>query len=286
MATAVQEKIKIHMMQCMEIWGGNNMVDTAVSVTGMDAWIISQPYGNVEAGGDIHFVSMCGHGKISRFTVADVSGHGSIAQQTSDNLRSLMRKHINTLDQSRFVKSLNKEFTRMGQAGTFATALLATYFAPTDHLLICNAGHVTPLWYSQAKKSWQFLRHDLPDSIDGLSNLPLGIIEPTDYHQFAVELEKGDIILIYTDSITESKNHNGKPLGTNGLLYIANQINISDPGQIGHQLLEILTDYRNGRPPNDDQTLLVLHHNAVDPPKQTVGDMMKVMGKMMHLIKV
>ncbi len=31
-------------MRCMEIWGGNRAVDSAVSVPGIDAWVFSQPY--------------------------------------------------------------------------------------------------------------------------------------------------------------------------------------------------------------------------------------------------
>jgi hypothetical protein len=41
-----------------------------------DAWPCSTPHGGDEAGGDIHYVSMCGGGKIGRFMIADVAGHG------------------------------------------------------------------------------------------------------------------------------------------------------------------------------------------------------------------
>ena len=74
MSTTVAESAEKHLLQCMEIWGGNRAVENAVSVHGIDAWVLSEPHGGGERGGDVHYVSMCGAGKISRFALADVSG--------------------------------------------------------------------------------------------------------------------------------------------------------------------------------------------------------------------
>jgi len=286
MSTAIEQETEPHVLKCMEIWGGNDAVDTAVSLTGIDAWIFSQPYAGNKAGGDIHYLSMCGHGRLSRFTVADVSGHGNQADQLAATLRSLMRKNINTLDQTRFAQTLNHEFAKLEESGRFATALMATYFAPTDQLIICNAGHPPPLWFRWATKQWQFLEHNIPNSLDNVANLPLGIIEPTDYYQFAVKLDKGDLILIYTDSMIESKNPTGEQLGQEGLIESVKKLDTTNHASVCGQLVNQVAQYRRGVPADDDVTVLLLHHNADDPPKQSVGDMMKVMGKMMGLIKV
>lgn len=63
-------------MQCMEVWGGNTAIDSGLSVPGIDAWIHSQPSRGQRSGGDIYYASMCGAGRIGRFVLADVSGHG------------------------------------------------------------------------------------------------------------------------------------------------------------------------------------------------------------------
>ncbi len=89
----------------MEVWGGNGAIHNAISVPGIDAWISSDPYEGNAYGGDIHSVSMCGAGRISRFAIADVAGHGAAVGELAHRLRSLMRKYINTLDQTRFARA-------------------------------------------------------------------------------------------------------------------------------------------------------------------------------------
>ena len=139
--------ISPHTLQCMEIWGGSEAIDNTIEVPGIDAWITSTPFNGALRGGDIHYVSMCACGRISRFALADVAGHGDEAAALADRLRSLMRRYINTPDQTNLVRALNREMSAIVSGGAFATAVMASYFPPTDHLIVCNAGHPAPLWY-------------------------------------------------------------------------------------------------------------------------------------------
>ncbi|HOA72989.1 MAG TPA: PP2C family protein-serine/threonine phosphatase [Phycisphaerae bacterium] len=273
-------------MQCMEIWGGNEARDTALSVPGIDAWVHSQPQPGHRSGGDIHYVSMCGTGRITRFVVADVSGHGEQASELARFLRSLMRRYINTLDQAKFVQRLNQEFSRAADDGMFATAVLATYFAPLDHLVVVNAGHPAPLWYRVETNKWQVLCPQLPECTHRLANLPLGVIAPTSYEQFAVRLAKGDVVLIYTDSFIEARSPDGQLLGEEGLLKIVSGLDPANPLAFREALLNALDEYRGHAPPEDDMTLLLLQHNGADPPWPSLGQTLRSIGKMMRLIKV
>ena len=235
-------------LQCMEIIGGNEVVHNVLSSPGLDIWLDSRPFeGNV--GGDIHYFSMCGSGRVTRLAVADVSGHGPDMDQIAKSLHKLMRKHINLLDQTRFARAVNREFTQYADAEFFATVLLVTYFAPTDHLILCNAGHPRPLWFSSRTDRWQFLDQDSPDVgpsirqekgtylLSPVPNLPLGIVEPTDYYQFDVRLAKGDLLLVYTDGLTEARDPEGEQLGENRLLEMAQALRPSEPQQIVPSLL-------------------------------------------------
>ncbi len=270
----------------MEIWGGNDAVEKTVSVPGIDAWVYSRPYADQDRGGDIHYVSMCGAGAISRFSLADVSGHGDTVGEVAGHLRALMRKHINNLDQTQFVQALNQEFSTLAADGTFATAVLMTYFAPTDHLITCNAGHPTPLLYRAREQSWHFLKHDMPDHVDRLANLPLGVIDPTPYYQFAVALERNDLVLIYTDSLIEAKDPDGRLLGEEQLRQMVGRIDPQSPEMFCPQLLEALDAYRGHAPAEDDVTLMLLRHNGENPPSQSFGQKMKVIGKMLGLLEI
>ena len=60
-------------------------------------------------------------------------------------------------------------------------------------------------------------------------------------------------------------------------------LDTDDPQEVCQNLLEKLAQYRNGSPPEDDQTLLVLSHNASDPPKMSLAEKLRVMTKMLHL---
>jgi hypothetical protein len=72
-------------MKCMEIRGGSRAVEEAFDTPGLDAWLYSRPFEGAERGGDLHYVSVCGGGVITRVVVADVSGHGARVAEFSDS---------------------------------------------------------------------------------------------------------------------------------------------------------------------------------------------------------
>ncbi len=286
MSPAIMSEQLRHSMQCMEIWGGNRPTDTAVSMTGLDAWVYSMPHEGGNQGGDIHYVSMCGGGRIVRTIVADVAGHGITAGELSATLRRLMRKYINTVDQSRFARALNREFSALETGGRFATALLATYLANRKTLILCNAGHPPPLWYRAASDTWQYLSHDAAERAETVSNLPLGIIESTDYYQFAVPLGKGDLVLIYTDALIEAQAPGGDMLGDEGLLDMVRSLDATAPDQLSEALLAALDAYRGGAAAGDDTTMLLIHHNAANPHRQSLPEMARTVGRMFGVLPV
>ncbi len=276
---------RTHTMQCMEVWGGNVAAESGISVHGIDAWLYSQPFQGEASGGDIHYVSMCGEGRIARFVLADVAGHGAEVNDLALDLRTLMRKHVGTPDQTRFARSLNRAFGRLSRDGIFATAALATYFAPTDELIACLAGHPRPLWYHAALDTWSLLSHEHRSGVASSSNLPLGIIHPTEYHQFAVTLGKGDLIVLYSDGLIEMGGPQGKTISEEGLLRLASAIGGTDPATFGRSLIAAVDaefEWQPGRRA-DDLTILVLHHNAADPPPMSLAHKARMMAKMLGI---
>src|SRR5256885_2629859 len=115
-------------MQCLEVWGGNQPADAGVAMAGLDAWVYCKPYHDAAGGGDVYYVSSCATGRITRLLVADVSGHGDAVSDIAADLRGLMRRYVNYLDQTRFVRALNAEFQQTIQYGKFATAIAMTFF--------------------------------------------------------------------------------------------------------------------------------------------------------------
>jgi serine phosphatase RsbU (regulator of sigma subunit) len=287
-----------HTLQCMEIVGSNRAARQLVQAPGLDIWIDSQPLQHGRGGGDIHYVSTCGAGYVSRLVLADVSGHGAAVDGLARSLRKLMRKYINTLDQTRFAVALNHEFSALDQAGHFATALILTYFAPTGHLIVCNAGHCRPLWYSARTGAWRLLSPETVGECESLrcskaryhferlANLPLGVLEPTDYEQFAIRLEPGDRLAVYTDGIIEAADRTGRQLGEAGLLGIVEAARAGDAVELGRQIAARLADRQQKVAAADDASLIVVEHTASSPPRPSVGRSLLTVAKMLGLKRV
>lgn len=266
-------------MQCMEIRGGSTAVEEAVSTPGLDAWVFSEPYEGAASGGDVHYVSLCGGGVITRLIVADVSGHGASVAEFSGSLRTLMRRNINTKSQTRLVRALNREFAELAQMRRFATAVVATYLAINQSLTVCNAGHPRPLWRRAETGTWALLDQDVRVA----GNLPLGLDDETSYHQFAVTLGRGDLVLFYTDALIEAADASGVMLGEEGLLALVRTIESDGPADLGRALLEAIARHRGGQPADDDVTLVALHHNASGPRSLSIGEKVDVYAKVFGL---
>jgi phosphoserine phosphatase RsbU/P len=279
-------------LRAMELWGGNEAARDRISVPGFDAYVYCQPHQGHQCGGDLRFVSTCAAGQIVRFTLADISGHGDGVSEAALRLRALMRKHINTPNPTKFARMLNREFTALSKAGRFATAVITTYFTPTDQLTVCNAGHPRPLLYRVRNRGWVLLDENTPgvDSSAGerntrISNLPLGVIAPTNYPQFGMRLEPGDVVVSYTDALIEAKDADGRELGEAGLLALVEGLDASKPARIGPALLDAVAAHRAGQPADDDATLLVLHHIGTNPPPIPFHMRVKALGHLVGLFR-
>jgi len=270
----------------MEIWGGNSAAERSVSTPGLDLWVWSRPYQESDGGGDVHYVSLCGGGLITRMILADISGHGVSAAELAQSLRGLMRRNINSKSQSRFVRDLNRQFTELARLSRFATAIVATYLANRDQLTICNAGHPRPLWFRAATRDWSFVDVDDRAKRKGLTNLPLGVDDSTIYPQATLNLDPGDVILIYTDALTETPGAGGEMLGEPGLLEVVRTMDLTDPQTMAQSLVDCLDDYRGGREAGDDSTFLLLRHTAGNPPRLSVRQKLDVYAKVFHLKNV
>ena len=256
-----------HRMVCMEVWGGCDAADAAVTLNGLDAWVYSRPYEEAETGGaeggggDIYYVSACATGRINRLLVADVAGHGAKVRDVATQLRDLMRRYVNYLDQSKFVTSMNHQFVECSAAGCFATAVVTTFFAATRTLSVCNAGHPPPLVWRAGQREWSSLIPSLERAPAG--NIPLGIADYEDCAQFDVQLDVGDLILVYTDSLIEAKGPQGDMLGPAGLLTLVRDVFPDpDPATLIPSLLNTIDQRTDGGLKADDVTALLLRANG------------------------
>jgi sigma-B regulation protein RsbU (phosphoserine phosphatase) len=245
-------------MHCMEVWGGSQLTQRSVQFNGLDAWVYSKPHGEAAKGGDVIYASNCATGRITRLLLADVAGHGRAVAATAADLRLLMRRFVNRLDQSELVRLLNQQFVGLSQSAVFATAIVTTFFSPTRRLSVCNAGHPRPLLYRAATREWSVLCDEGSSAPAGPRNLPLGILSISDYDQYDVELQEGDCVIAYTDALIESQDADGDELGEAGLLRILRLMGDADAPTLIPTLLAEIGDRYPDNLSADDVTVLVV----------------------------
>jgi serine phosphatase RsbU (regulator of sigma subunit) len=253
-----------HVLTCSEVWGANSNVAHSVELPGLHGWVYSAPLELGQAGGDIHYLSVCDYGILSRIALADVSGHGRAVSALAERLLGLMRRHITTLEQPEFLRELSDSVQNINDAGRlmFATALLIGFDSSTGELVFTNAGHPLPLWYRAGEKRWGWLQEAISDAPRGRVGLPLGLALATSYADTVAKLGPGDLLICYTDGLSEARNGAGGELGANGLLEMARTLPVESPMAAGAMLLGLVDAFRRGNRALDDETLIVLQRLA------------------------
>jgi phosphoserine phosphatase RsbU/P len=251
-------------MQCMEVWGGNRGTNKSFEMPGLRTWVYSRPYSEDTSGGDVYYVSSCASGRITRILLADVMGHGTLAADTARGLRDLMRENINRIRQTSLVHALNQQFSNVARQGGFATALVGTFFAPRRSLAICNAGHPLPLVYRVAEAQWAPLLRR-PAENAKFVDMPLGISDEVDYLISETHLDQGDLVLGFSDALPEASDERGKMLGSDGILALVQQMEVSNPYQLIPDLLAAIARLSPNNLAQDDLTIILLQVTGSRP---------------------
>ena len=199
---------------------------------------------------------------MARVVLADVAGHGEAVSTAAGRLRDALRQHVDEWDQSTLIRQLNDNFLAGAEKAQFATAFLASFYSDSGELLFTNAGHVPPLWYRAAAKEWSLLSDSTPLSKE-IVDLPLGIIAGTSYSQTAVQLEPGDLLLLYTDGVSEAYDESGDAIGAGAFARPSPGICPSESAvAAGKGLLAAVAQFRGAAPAADDETVLALQRRA------------------------
>ncbi len=150
---------------------------------------------SARAGGDYYDFFPLGTGGWGLF-IADVSGHGTPAAVLMAITHAIAHARPGThTPPAALLGYLNRELTRSyTQAGTFVTAFYAVLDPTTRSLTYSRAGHNPP----------RLVRDDRVISLDRAGALPLGIVGDETYEQSTITLRPGDLLLLYTDGITEA----------------------------------------------------------------------------------
>lgn len=186
---------------CSEVWGGNRPINGPVELPGLHGVLYSNPCQGIR-GGDVHYLSVCGSGLLSRVCLADVAGHGETVAAVGDEMHKHLRRCMNQVDQRKVLGQLNRRLEALG-LHAMTTAAAITYYPPTKSLSVSYAGHPPGWYYSHAANAWSRLTLDEADE-GAPVNLPLAIDPEARYTRRAVKAEVGDRLLLVTDGVLEA----------------------------------------------------------------------------------
>ncbi len=211
-------------------------------------------------GGDLYALFSCGANRFARIVLADAVGHGFTAGGLASHVHTLVHRHRDVSDTAALLAALNDTFEpagqEMGAPLRLTTVLTATYHRDTGELNYAYAAHPRMLLWSARESKWYSLGV-------GLEGLPLGVIAGELYSQQSVRLEPGDMVMAFSDALTEVKSPHGAQLMPEGLLQLAaltvsrlaRPISLHD---FSESLLEAVRRYHGAEHFEDDLTLLTL----------------------------
>ena len=202
-----------------------------------------------EVGGDYYDYTVKDDENVS-ITIADVSGKGVPAAF----LMALGRSILKTLE--RQGQSLADNLRNLNQIiypditeDMFITMLHSNFNNKTKILTYSNAGH-NPLIVYRAKEDKVELH-----SVKGVA---IGFMQGYNYKQGELKLEKGDIVLYYTDGITEAENPNKELFGFERLEKVIYDNRYNDVDTIKENILNEINIFRRDYPQVDDLTFVII----------------------------
>ena len=210
-----------------------------------------------EVGGDFYDFYLLDENHLV-VTIADVSGKGipaALFMMISKTILKNFSMTMNNPDDFAAVMTLsNNQLCQNNDAMMFVTVFMGMLDIKTGEFTFVNGGHNPPVVYHKSTDSYEYLKEK--------KNFVLGGMEDIDFVQQSVKLEKGDIIFMYTDGVTEALNPTNELYGEERLI---NCLNRSDRSLSVEELLAFVradvNTHVNGAAQSDDITMLALKVN-------------------------
>ncbi|MCA9108785.1 MAG: SpoIIE family protein phosphatase [Planctomycetaceae bacterium] len=203
-------------------------------------------------GGDYYDVFPIAGGKIC-IAFGDVAGKGVPASLVMSRLSSVVRSTFqHVTDVAKAVSQINDHMCDKAVEGRFVTFVAALLDPKKHSISVVNAGHMSPM-VRTAKGSIE----EFPDDSVGI---PLGVMEGFPYTSVDRKLNPGDTVVLYTDGVSEAMNHQSELYGLDRLRDFVAQAP-PNAGELGPVVREDVKKHADGRPQNDDITMMVFGRN-------------------------
>jgi serine phosphatase RsbU (regulator of sigma subunit) len=195
-------------------------------------------------------------------TVGDIAGKGLSAGIWQAHLMDLIQRNARTyLLSADVVAAVNRELCQDQNEPPIAGLFFARLDPERGELEYCNAGLPHPLLLRR-NKSVERLEEGGP---------MLGALQEATYKSGSVRLDPGDLLLAYSDGLTECRNPQEEEFETGRLSAAAKAIGDGTANQVLFSTLGAVLDFADTCPPEDDLTLLVVRRREGVVPEHTAA---------------
>lgn len=254
----------------------------------MEFFAVCQPAR--EVGGDYYDFIELDPQKRTGFVVADVEGKGMPAALFASAVQATLRSHVRrsqSVRPSELIASVNEYFRTSADATSYATLFYAEVDEETRALTYVNAGHNPPLLVRRRCMSvaanGQGASHGLAEqgalAAGGVGvtralsparteeaavkrleagGPVIGFFEDCVYEEAIVRLESGDLLVAYTDGLTEAFNEAGEEFGEGRLRELLVAHSHLEASALGERILDSVRQWCASEPLHDDLTLVIM----------------------------
>jgi sigma-B regulation protein RsbU (phosphoserine phosphatase) len=186
--------------------------------------------------------------------IADVSDKGAPAALFMAVARTLIRSHasagmtsIDAVSRANDLLMIDAEYS-----GMFVTLYFSRFFADgrSEHV---NGGHNPPAYYSGKSGTVEYLP---------IGGRALGWFPNNPLEEVTIQLESGDVIVYYTDGLTEAENPQGEPYGEDRLAQVLQSVGQTSALEIRDAILRDVEIFCAGQLPFDDLTMMVVRYTG------------------------
>src|SRR5262245_6690165 len=220
--------------------------ETPPAIPGHD--VLGVSFACYEVGGDYYdFIEK----PDGRYVVAlgDVSGKGTGAALLMSSIHAAVRAHTRTrLSASEIVSEINQYIYDNTPANRYVTLFYSELDPRSHQLTYINSGHNAPLL---VRASGEVTRLDI-------GGFPVGITTFGDYREGWVEIEPGDVMVVYSDGMTESLDEEGEEFGEARLIEIVQKHRGRTAAGLRDRIDEALTRFVGKASAVDDLTIVIL----------------------------
>jgi sigma-B regulation protein RsbU (phosphoserine phosphatase) len=213
--------------------------------------------------------------------VADVAGKGISAALLMCTVQASLRSQAPTVNGNltELVSSMNRLLHVSTEASAYATFFYAQFDSRNGLLTYVNAGHNPPMLVRAGRsvkahgvgvasgaRSGLGTLTDEPRDEPALTDVTLltkggpiiGAFSDCVYEQETVQMESGDLLVAYTDGVTEARNDDDQEFGEANLQRIIDSFSYMPAQELSQRIVDSVREWRGDVPPHDDLTLVVM----------------------------